>query len=165
MPNDDVEIITPPNLLKAKVTVGGPNAVDEAALARAEQVIAGMKGSYIEWVKSDFERVETAYKRLVNGEGERSANLDEIFSVSHDMKGQGGSFGYDLVTAIANHLCRLIEKFGEQNPDDLENEAIRIHIEAMKLVITQDMSGDGGDTGKAILAGIQKMDARIVSKG
>jgi len=161
MSEDDVEIITPPNTLKSKVTVGGPNAVDEAALKRAENVIANMKNSYIDWVSSDFERVQDAYKRLVGGEGDRAENLDEIFAVAHDMKGQGGSFGYELVTAIGNHLCRLIENFGDQNPNEVENEAIRIHIDAMKLVISQDLSGDGGETGTAILQGIQKMDARL----
>jgi len=40
MSDDDVEIITPPNSLKSKVTVGGPGAVDPQALERAEKAIA-----------------------------------------------------------------------------------------------------------------------------
>lgn len=163
MPDDDVEIIKPPNTLKAKVSVGGPNAIDQAALDRAESVIANMKGSYIEWVAEDFKRVEQAFADLVAENGDRQEILERIYSVSHDMKGQGGSFGYDLVTRIGNHLCRLIEMFGEQNPNKVENEAIRIHIEAMKLVIAQDLSGDGGNAGKAILAGIEKMDSKLSS--
>lgn len=159
--SDDVEIIKPPNQLKSKVKVGGPNAVDESIIAKAEQVINDMKGSYIEWVAEDFKKVEAAYKDLIAGEGDRQAHLDKIFAVSHDIKGQGGSFGYDLVTQIGNHLCRLIERFGENNPDELENEAIKIHIDAMKLVIAKDLSGDGGEAGKAILTGIEKMDARL----
>jgi len=163
MPDDDVEIIKPPNTLKAKVIVGGPNAIDKAAIERAEQVIASMKGSYIEWVAEDFKRVEEAYGDLVAENGNRDENLKRIFAVAHDMKGQGGSFGYDLVTRIGNHLCRLIEKFGDHNPDKVENEAIRIHIEAMKLVISQNLSGEGGDAGKAILAGIEKMDSKLTT--
>ena len=158
---DDVEIIRPPNTLKSKVSVGGPNAIDESVIARAEKVISDMKGSYIEWVAQDFKKVEAAYADLIAGSGDRKEHLDKIFAVSHDIKGQGGSFGYDLVTQIGNHLCRLIERFGEDNPDEVENDAIKIHIDAMKLVIGQDLSGDGGEAGKAILAGIEKMDARL----
>ncbi|MEQ8664585.1 MAG: Hpt domain-containing protein [Rhodospirillales bacterium] len=158
---DDVEIIKPPNTLKSKVSIGGPNAVDESVIARAEKVISDMKGSYIEWVAEDFKKVEAAYKDLVAGSGDRQQNLDKIFAVAHDIKGQGGSFGYDLVTQIGNHLCRLIERFGDNNPDEVENEAIKIHVDAMKLVIAQDLSGDGGDAGKAIISGIQKMDERL----
>lgn len=164
MAEDDVEIIKPPNTLKAKVTVGGPNAVDAAAIERAERAIANMKGSYIEWVANDFKRVEAAYADLVAGEGERKDNLDRIFSVAHDMKGQGGSFGYELVTKIGNHLCRAIEKFGDHNSTSLENEAIRIHIEAMKLVIANDMSGDGGEAGIAVLDGIVQLDSKLTSE-
>lgn len=162
MSDDDVEIIKPPNTLKSKVSVGGPNAIDESTIARAERVIQSMKGSYIEWVAEDFTRAEHAYADLVAGKGDRRENLDKIFAVSHDMKGQGGSFGYELVTRIGNHLCRLIENFGDENPDEVENEAIRIHIDAMKLVISQDLSGDGGQAGKVILAGIEKMDNRLL---
>ena len=39
MSEEKVEIINPPNAVKAKVRVGGPGAVDASALEKAEQVI------------------------------------------------------------------------------------------------------------------------------
>ncbi|MBC8241931.1 MAG: phosphorelay protein, partial [Alphaproteobacteria bacterium] len=45
------QIITPPDTLKLKVAVGGSNAVDANALERAEQVIANMADSYLDWVE------------------------------------------------------------------------------------------------------------------
>ena len=49
------------------------------------------------------------------------------------MKGQGGSFGYQLMTSIGDMLCGLVEGRQEAPPDLIE--AIQVHIATMKLVI------------------------------
>lgn len=156
------QIITPPNTLKAKVSVGGPNAVDLDALERAEQVIANMADSYLDWVEEDLKKISTAFDRLVEGSDDREKDLERVFAVAHDMKGQGGSFGFELITAIGNNLCRLIDRFDDSVTPQVQNEAIRIHIEAMKLVISSRMKGDGGDQGTAILEGVQQMVLKLV---
>ena len=56
MTEEKLEIINPPNALKQKVGTGGAGAVDLEALERAEEVIAGMTGSYLEWVVEDFKK-------------------------------------------------------------------------------------------------------------
>ena len=50
MSDEDVQVIKPPNTLSAKVSKGGPGAVDLEAIERAEAVIAGMADNYLEWV-------------------------------------------------------------------------------------------------------------------
>ena len=157
MATSKLEIINPPNTLKSKVTVGGPGAVDPAALERAEAVIAGMADNYMKWVQDDLVKIGAAYDRLVSGRHDRKQVLSEVFQVAHDMKGQGGSFGYSLMTSVGNELCRIIEKMGTSGKTDLENEVIRIHIDAMKLIIAAKMQGDGGKAGEAMLQGIRKM--------
>ena len=157
MADSKLEIINPPNTLKSKVSVGGPGAVDPAALERAEKVIAGMAGSYLKWVQDDLVKIAGAYDKLVSGQHDRKQVLSEIFQISHDMKGQGGSFGYVLMTSVGNELCRIIEKMGTSGNTTLENEVIRIHIDAMKLVIAAKLVGDGGKAGEAMLTGIRKM--------
>ena len=149
------QIIKPPSTLQAKVDKGGPGAVDMAALAKAEDVIANLADDYMNWVREDFERLEAAYNQLKAGEGDVAENLDRVFQIAHDMKGQGGSFGYDLMTAIGDHLCRLIEKFDKAGPRELE--MIRVHIDAMRVVITKELKGNGGDEGRALLMGLTLM--------
>jgi len=162
MADDKLEIINPPNTLKSKVSTGGPGAVDMQALERAEQVIASMADSYLEWVHEDLKKITDAYDVLAKGEGDQKTNLEAVFQVSHDIKGQGGSFGYDLMTALGNELCRLIEKL-DHAPGPSEISAVKIHIDAMKLVIQNRMSGDGGKEGKAVLMGIQKVCDKLLA--
>lgn len=154
-PTGGSQIINPPQTLQSKVDKGGPGAVDMDALAKAEAVIANLADDYMDWVREDFDRLEGAFNQLKAGEGDGKANLDALFQVAHDMKGQGGSFGYDLMTAIGDHLCRLIEKFETVGPRELG--MIRVHIDAMRVVITKELKGDGGDEGRQLLLGLTLM--------
>jgi HPt (histidine-containing phosphotransfer) domain-containing protein len=160
MSDDKLEIINPPNSLKQKVGTGGPGAVDLEALERAEQVIAGMTDSYLNWVAEDLEKIEEAYNALKAASGDRKAEMKGVFQIAHDIKGQGGSFGYDLMTAIGNELCRLIEK--TDRPGAGEIEAINLHIDALKLVITEDLKGSGGRAGEKMLSGLQRICDKLL---
>ena len=102
------KLIQPPNKLSNKVTVGGPGAVDEAALERAEQVIGDLSESYIDWAREDLTKIQTVFEELKSSGGD-SEPLDGVFQISHDIKGQGGSFDYELMTIIGDMLCRYIE--------------------------------------------------------
>jgi chemotaxis protein histidine kinase CheA len=159
MADDDLEIITPPTSLKNKVRVGGPGAVDLETLERAEKVIAGMADSYIEWVKEDLNKIDAAFAALVAAPEPRTTEVEALFQIAHDIKGQGGSFGYDLMTVIGNELCRLIER--QDTIGTAEIEAIKVHVDAMKLVIQNKMNGDGGPNGQALVAGIRQVGDKL----
>ena len=160
MAEDKLEIINPPNALKQKVGTGGAGAVDLEALERAEQVISGMTDSYLEWVVDDLEKIEQAYATLVSASGDKKAEMNGVFQVSHDIKGQGGSFGYDLMTAIGNELCRLIEKADKIGAGEVT--AVKLHIDAMKLVIAEDLKGTGGTEGEKMLSGLQQVCDKLL---
>lgn len=147
------EFIQPPNTLKSKVSLG-PGGVDLDALERAEAVIANLKDNYLEWVEDDLVKIQAFYDRLAaTAPEERKPLLQDVFRVAHDIKGQGGSFGYHLMTQLGNQLCRFIEGIKECGPTELE--AIKVHIDAMRLVIGSRWEGDGGNQGKNLVAGLQ----------
>lgn len=154
----DHEVINPPNRLSSKVGVGGPGAVTPETLEKAEKVIVDMTGNYLEWVERDLADLDEAYAALKAQPGVRD-NLDRIFRLSHDIKGQGGSFGFMLMTAIGNELCRFIESCEEVGPGQLD--VVRLHIDAMKVVIGDRLRDDGGDRGEALLVGLQQVIDKV----
>ncbi|MBT3305473.1 MAG: Hpt domain-containing protein [Alphaproteobacteria bacterium] len=160
MSDDKLEIINPPNALKQKVGTGGPGAVDLEALERAEKVIAGMTDNYLEWVAEDLIKIEKAYTKLAAASGDRKEEMNGVFQIAHDIKGQGGSFGYDLMTAIGNELCRLVEKTDVAGAGEIE--AVKLHIDALKLVIAGDLKGNGGKEGEKLLSGLQQICDKLV---
>ena len=162
MSRKKVKISIPPNPVKAKAKVGGAYAVDATTLQKAEEAIVAMTPQYLDWVKQDLVDIEAAYNDLINSDKKAKEICQRIFQISHDMKGQGGTFGFDLITTIADQLCQIIENVEDLNEDELE--AIRIHIEAMKLVINMKMRGTGGNEGSTVLSGLEQVLRKLLGQ-
>ena len=161
MAEDKLEVFNPPNALKDKVGTSGPGAIDLEALEKAEEAIASMADSYLDSVVEDIRKIDEAFKKLEAATGDRKEELMGVFQEALNLKAQGGSFGYDLMTAIGNELSRFIEKLDKAGP--IEVEAIKLHIDSMKYVIGMDMKGDGGDPGKKMLNGLQQVCDKLLS--
>ncbi len=153
------EVITPPNNLKKKVKTGGSGAVDLDTLKRAEAVITDMTDNYVEWAVKDLAKIHQALENLKAEKKDRKDALSQIFQLSHDMKGQGGSFGYTLMTILGGNLCDFVDKL--ENAGSAEIEVIQLHINAMGLVIAKEMKGDGGKAGAQLLKGLGLVAAKI----
>ncbi len=140
---------TPPGTDAVLCDADDPHAVDEAALARAEAVIANLRGAYLEWVRGDLARLHDLLDEArALPPAAREEQMRQVFTVAHDVKGQGGSFGYDLMTRIGNHLCRYIER--PEPWADARLDAVARHLEAMYRIIDERLDGAGGETGAAL---------------
>ncbi|MFQ5763469.1 MAG: phosphorelay protein [Rhodospirillales bacterium] len=160
MAEDKLEVINPPNVLKDKVGTDAPGAIDLEALEKAEEVIASLADGYLDSVAEDIRKIDEAFEKLEAATGDRKEELMAVFQESLNLKGQGGSFGYDLMTAIGNELCRFIEHLDQAGPKEVE--AIKLHIDSMKLVIGEDMKGKGGNAGEKMLAGLQQVCDKLL---
>lgn len=158
MSDEEIEVINPPDTLSNKVTEGGPGAVDLEAIERAEAVIADLADSYLDWVEEDLVRLQKSYDDLKGDRENSKERMEKIFFIAHDMKGQGGSFHYDLITTLGNDLCRFIEP--KEDATDKDVEVIGLYVDTMKVVIAKRMEGDGGAAGAEILNGL----AAVVEK-
>ena len=150
-----VEIITPPDTLKDKVKAGVSGGVDEKVLERAEAVVASMGGDFVKWAEEDLKSLQRAFNGLNSGTADQKESLRTIFQKSHDIKGQGGSFDFGLLTAIGDSLCRLTEEKDQAGPAEIK--AIELHVEALNLVLNERLKGDGGDTGAKLLEGLRQV--------
>lgn len=78
----------------------------------------------------------------------------QLYRLSHDLKGLGGTFDYQLITTIGESLCALIAD--QDLPDDrLLQRYVMAHVAALQAVLRFDMSGDGGDEGERLLATLE----------
>lgn len=127
-----------------------------AALAQAQAAVAGMAEQYIGWVTADLERLDQAITRL--DAANPAASLKGVYEVAHDIKGQGATFGYRLVTDIGALLCRYLHKSQERNAYD--PAVIDAHVQALRTVIDNRVQGDAGELGKEILASLAAAAAR-----
>lgn len=156
-----VEIIKASRTLKDKVGPIQPSAEDLRAIKKAEAVIANLAGKYLEVVAEDLQNLQAAAAKFKSDAANREAHLKRVFHIAHDMKGQGGSFGYPLITTISKQLCRFIEKVEGGALEDADIEVVSLHVDALQVVIRQKMTKADSDQAQALLKGLELVIAKI----
>ena len=122
------------------------NTLDEYNKAMA--VLDDLAKEYVVWVQQDLKNLEDTYSQACSASGDVRDEIirKNLFRIAHDMKGQGATFGYELVTDIGNHLCRYIER--QDTFDKPQMEAVEIHIKALRQIIDKKLIADGGKEGQ-----------------
>ena len=69
------------------------------------------------------------------------------------MRGQGGTFGYPLITIFGKMLFDVTGDGCVQ--DDSAVEIVKAHIDAMRAVIREKVAGDGGQVGRELLKSLE----------
>lgn len=139
------------NRLKEKTAGLSPGnaGISLDALEKAEQALSKMAEDYPDWVSSLIVKLQEQHGRCVDTPEKRHEFFEEINHIAHDMKGQGGTFGYPLITSFADSLYGFtIKKPGDIS--DNQVELVKSHVDAMRAVIRGRVSGDGGDMGKKL---------------
>lgn len=160
-PNGNYQMINRPNLLKAKVAAApaaGPTT-DAAVLAQAEAAIASMRGEFEERMTGEAGRLVELADGFAASPGDEG-QIKAIFRVAHELRGQGGTLGYPMVTEIGTLLCDYIEKLPEPAAD---RGVLRANAEAPNAVVANRVHGDGGATGSGIIEGLRVLASRMAS--
>ena len=136
----------------------------EALMARREKPLEKLKKKLTLHSRADHFRAQVnentgkiyqAFLKLDAATGDRKEELKGVYLEALNIKNQGYNLGYDLMTEICNELCLLIEKLDTAGPKEVA--VIKVHIEAMKLIISQNIKGSGGTVGEEILAGLRQV--------
>lgn len=117
---------------------GLPDGLDFETLARAEAALERLSRDYPRWLRTDLAAARACLAPPMDS--------DRLYTIIHDIKGQAGTFGYPLISRIGQHLCRMLTD--ETPPPD----RIIALLEAMESVVDHDLTGDGGDRGRELLA-------------
>ena len=78
----------------------------------------------------------------------------EINLLALELRGQGGTFGYPLISTFGKMLYdSTLEGCRE---DDNAVKIVQAHVDSMRAVIREKISGDGGEIGRELLASLKK---------
>lgn len=161
MAEKEVQYIIAPNDLRKKQKMAGVNMnLDPTWVEVAERSITAAKFDYLEAAHEDMAKLAQAYDKAMKDPANRVAHMTELYAIVQSIKGQGTSFGYPLMTAVGSQLARFIEDCGE-NLTDAQMEAVKVHQEALRLVMQQKMEGDGGPIGQKLVAGLAMVIKKI----
>jgi len=106
-----------------------------------------------------IERIFAAFWKLKEAQGTREAELAAVYREVDKLKRQSEKLDYDLLTAVGDELCRFIGKLQAAEPKHVE--AIKLHIDAIKLVIGKNIRGAAGVVGKEMLEGLEQIRGRL----
>lgn len=136
------------NRLKEK-TAGlapGKASISNKAMEEAEKALHKMSEDYPDWVSGLIVKLQEQHGRCVDTPEKRHDFFEEINHIAHDMKGQGGTFGYPLITDFSDSLYGFTMKRSGEISDN-QVELVKSHLDAMRAVIRGRVSGDGGEIG------------------
>ena len=148
------------NKLREKCAgLGGEVAyISEEAMALAEAALEEMAEDYPDWVSKEIDKLADYQRRCIDTPEDRRDFFIKIGETAHDMKGQGGTFGYPLITAFAESLYKFADAKGAMSDNDVE--LIKSHVDAMRAVIRGRVSGDGGEIGEQLKASLEQAIAK-----
>ncbi len=132
-----------------------------ATLARAEAAVADLAKDYPRWALADVAKARAALAAAIEGPKARASHVEALFRVGHDLKGQGTSFGYPLITRIGHSLCTLTRDRALEY-EDKHLELAKAHLDAIDLVLTKGIKGEGGKIGADLIAKFEQRVAELI---
>ena len=153
------EVIEPLETLAQKVGQGRGFA--PGALERASALVEEMAEGYPELVRAELAKLRALATRAREPEADAKPCWAEAKFIAHELRSQGSTYGFPLVTAIAEQLYRLLRDHPELSGDAAG--VVEAHIDAVAAVVSGNVRGDGGSLGRELVASLAAMRARCTS--
>ncbi|MBC8339138.1 MAG: response regulator [Rhodospirillales bacterium] len=155
----DVWYFRLPNTLKEKAGGAGFKGAAQMPvelLEEAEQQLERAALDFTTWARDYVARLGSLCSQALESdvEGGRGKFFGEINLLALELRGQGGTFGYPLISTFGKMLYDATTEGCRE--DDHAVEIVKAHIDAMGAVLREKVSGDGGKIGRALLASLKK---------
>ena len=134
------------------------SVINADTFKRAEEAVSKLSEQYRDWALSDIETLRGCVASLTD-DAQRDEAVAKIRSIAHDMRGQGSTFGYPLITQVAQSISRTLKS--SPDTDGLVSD-LTAHIDAVEAIIEKEATGDGGDKGRDILQSLEEKIGRRV---
>ncbi len=147
-----------PNRLKELVGGAGGSGqgrLPGSVLGEADNVLGRKSAEFHDWALKYLATMSVLCKKaLALPPQKRRFCFDKINHLAHELRGQGGTFGYPLITVVGKMLYQYT---GFSCP--VHDEAVNIvkaHIDTMRVVFRDKIKQDGGDIGRGLLEVLEK---------
>jgi len=120
-------------------------------LARAEHAVAALSDGFVERIQRDLSETRARVDEIA--QDPKEPEVKRLFGFAHDLRGQGGSFGYPLLTEIGGSLCHFLESREYRlEADDIA--VLHAHLDAAAAIVSGAMAGEGDAVSQALIASL-----------
>jgi hypothetical protein len=109
--------------------------INADTIRRAEEAVGKLADQYRGWVRSDIEKLRECLAAAKAGGNARDDAYKRIRAIAHDMRGQGTTFGYPLVTRVAKSISQTLKDLPVDGDADA---ALLAHVDAVEAIIGRD---------------------------
>ena len=151
-----IQIFQPSSSLAKKVTLVDDETTKNA-IKQAENFMETQEINYPTWLDDDLKNLKNTFKKINSNSNNQPKNLlNDIFKISLEIKGQGGSYGYPLISYVADNICTLLDSIPKISSKDIE--IIRIHIDLLSIIAKNRIKDiPNNQKTKQILNGLDKI--------
>ncbi|MSO77958.1 MAG: response regulator [Alphaproteobacteria bacterium] len=150
------------NRLREKIGSGQdvPPLNPDILRAIAERVRQYVGGD-TDWLLKQVKTLQAAVKMLAGAPDLAARHLDTIHTLAMELRGQGELFDFPLVSEFAVSLYDLTHGYRPQMSVALYLELIEAHVQGIKAIIHQHITGAGGPLGDAIRVELMRARGRF----
>ena len=134
------------------------SVINSDMIKRAEKAVEELARQYSGWAAEDIVKLRGILAEAEKDAANIEARLQEIHRIAHDMRGQGSTFGFPLVTHIAASLCSYLKM---PDDDDAAINITRAHVDALDTVIANKVTDETGAAATEILDALKASTDRL----
>ncbi len=143
------QMVKNPKNLKGKVPLtGGVNP--EIAFQQADDAMRELSTEYFDKLGSDIKYLEGLIVDFKKDHDMK--HLDQVYNIVHNMRGQGATFNFPLVSDIGKSFCRYAS--ARKSKDTFSFELVVQHFEALRVVYRDEIKGDNHALANAVVTAL-----------
>jgi len=147
-----VEIIQNTKSLAGKVRAIPGRTADDL-LKGAGLRIEALTADFTKYLKEEIDKLSKSVAEAEGNAVRRAEIVRDVQTIFNDLRGNGGTYGYPLVTEVGDSACKFIQDMVQWSAPQLA--VLRAHTDAMRAIMAANITGDGGPIGRQLLAGLK----------
>lgn len=143
---------------------GGNLQVTPDRITAAAEEVEGLQADFIELASEDLAKLQAIYDQAKAEQSEeaRAAIVQTMAPICHELRGQGGVFGYMLISVVADSLHLIVSSILAVPNDALG--LLRTHLDLLRAILREDIKGDGGALGPELMESLHHANVSFVDK-
>lgn len=131
--------------------------INAETIRRAEEAVGKLADEYRSWVRTDLEKLRASMASAAAGGDARIAAYKEVRHIAHDLRGQGATFGFPLITRIATSVSHVLK---ERTPDAASDALLTAHFDALTRVVEDNIADPASDAAQKVVATLEAATGR-----
>ena len=134
-------------------TTGMDLRLSPGVLRRLEEVVNKSRERFVVDLAARLRKLRASTQARTDGQMSDVDLLKLVFEESLQIKGMGGTIGYQVLSLIATTLNDFVT--GRQTLGRIQFEILQLHIDAMYVVIADRITDNGGILEDQVLSGLR----------